>query len=90
MLWWKSNNSSGCACWLCIPSVTFLEVSSYPTSTLMGRACCLETGDIQFIETVPDALVVSSAVPEGNAEILFAKEAGAPRRKFGLGVWCLL
>jgi hypothetical protein len=43
----------------------------------MDGCSCLDAGDIQLTETVPDALVVSSAVPERNVEIVFAKEAGA-------------
>jgi hypothetical protein len=34
-------------------------------------------GDIQFTNAVPAALIVSSAVPEGNVETIFAQEAGA-------------
>ena len=42
----------------------------------MKSALSLEAEDIQFNTSVPDALVVSSAVPKDNVEIRFAKKAG--------------
>mmetsp|Transcript_37653 Transcript_37653/g.93217 ORF Transcript_37653/g.93217 Transcript_37653/m.93217 type:complete len:238 (+) Transcript_37653:209-922(+) len=35
-------------------------------------------GDVQLTTTVPDAIIVSSAVPERNVEILSAKQVGVP------------